>query len=202
MCETLDEFDHHLQIFSKLIRCLLLSCHIRNLERLDEVNTAFDVMILGWRYSTLSEDYSSDIEWAAELGSNYQELRLALEECGVETSDISMIREELKDCEEECTDIRKFSNQLDFMYSQLSDGHTWRSHISPASLDTLGAMVSCEVLPRVGMCAMLLFIMNETGFTPIQVSEFFVHRFRSRLEVYDIALKELDFRLSEDGLDN
>lgn len=202
MCEALDEFDHRLQDFSSLIRCLLLSCRIRNLERLDEVNAAFDVMVLGWRYSTLCDEFSSDIEWAAVLGSLYQQLRLTLEETCVETSDISMIRDELEDCEDEYTDIRKSSNQLDFMYSQLSDGHTWRSQISPASLDTLGAMVACDVVPREGICAMLLFIMNETGFTAMQVSEFFVHRFRSRLAVYDIALKELSFRLTEDGLLN
>ena len=180
------------QVFGT-VKTLLSACHIRNIKRLDEINAAFDVLVILWRYSNFREEMPTDIDFASNLGSLYDSLEIAME--GESISEIADIREELSGLD--TSEFRKSANVMDFIYSCMNQEYCWRDDIVASSVDTIWTVVTCEVSPLIVETAMLMFILEETRFSAIQLSEFFVSRFRSRSHAYEVAVQELELRLTQ-----
>jgi hypothetical protein len=192
--EEQQEFrDFQEQVYYAL-KTLLMCCFVRDTSRSDEINTAVDVLILCWMYSSFCQNYSTDIDYGSHAASNYQMMQR-----GYDVATKQMLLELREECETSDTEtLRKCANVADFTYGELQKnkfGHNWRSDISGAAVDTMSNCISLGAHPADVESAMLLLCLVETSFNPVEFGEFVISRYRSRISSYQEAVDELHERV-------
>lgn len=197
--EELKEFDDFQNEVYYVIRTLLACCLARQVSRLDELNSAIDVLLLVWMFSSFSSNSPTDVDYASGVAFRYKAMQ---DQRNVETtrsteSCLSEIRSlVVSDTGKE--KLRKVSHTIDWMYSEQQKGecgHSWRDQISGASADTLLHSILNDVSPAAVEAGMLLLLVNDGRFNPIEFGEFLVSRFRSRMDSYKEAAAEVQLRM-------
>jgi len=179
------------------LRTLLACCAVRNISHSDEINSAVDVILLGWLLSSFSMKQTTDIDYAADLAYRYDVMQK--ERDGTAAEDlVSELRQQVTS-DQSSEDLKKMSNTIDFTYSGWQKdqrGHSWRDQMSGAVLDVMSSSIRSGVTPAEVEASMLFFILSEKKFKPVLFAEFVVSRFRSRINAYKEAIQELEMRMS------
>ncbi|MHA2047791.1 MAG: hypothetical protein ACW99G_23660 [Candidatus Thorarchaeota archaeon] len=197
--EELNDFDAFQNDVYYVIRTLLACCLARKVSRSDELNSAVDVLVLVWMFSSFSSKSPTDVEYASGVAFRYKTMQ--------DYRDVETVRS-TESCLSELRALvvsdtgkerlRKVSHTIDWMYSEQQKdqcGHSWRDQLSGASADTLLHSILNDISPTAVEAGMLLLLVADGRFNPIEFGEFLVSRFRSRMDSYKEAAAEVQLRM-------
>jgi hypothetical protein len=197
--DELERFDEFQEDVYYVVRTLLACCLARKVSRPDELNSAVDVLVLVWMFSSFGLKSPTDVEYASGVVFRYKTMQ---DQRDRETArhteqQLAGIRS-LVVSDTGAEKLRKVSHTIDWMYSEQQKdqcGHSWRDQISGASADTLMHSMLNGVSPTAVEAGMLLLLVNDGRFKTIELGEFLVSRFRSRLDSYKEAAAEVKIRM-------
>ena len=191
------DFDQFQENVYYMLRTLLSCCLVRNLSRSEEVNSAVDILLLGWLYSSFHLNHPTDIDYVSSMTAIYKKMKEDSDQQEASQA-VSIIRKQVE-TDEGMQELHDVANTVDFSFAELQKGrcgHSWRERLSGATVDVVLHAVSTDISPAEIEAAMLVFVLYEKPLAPIPFGEFVVSRFRSRVDAYKEAIEELQVRIS------